>query len=95
MKDVISEDEIGNKEMKAKRLKDNHTKWWDVQKVRSYFLPTIANENLKIVLSTIDHDNTQIWTHEKYRNFSVRNAYRFFKELEVKARQEEGGRAKF
>lgn len=55
LKDVISEDEIGDKEMKAERLKDNHTKWWEVQKVRSYILPTIANENLKIVLSNIDH----------------------------------------
>lgn len=88
MKYIIVEDEIGDKEVTVEEVIDNHTKWWDLQRIRSYFPSTIANKVLKIMLVTASHDDTQIWMHEKDENFSVRSAYKLFKELDKKRVEE-------
>lgn len=80
----INENEIENKEAKVEELIDNQTKWWDVSKVRNLLTPAAANEVLKIILNPRKQEDKQVWAYENDGKFSVRTAYRLFRNMDRK-----------
>lgn len=58
-----------------------------MERIRNLLTPQATTEVLKIVISPGEQEDNQIWPPEKDGKFSVKSAYRLFKEI-GKERQE-------
>ncbi|XP_035547319.1 uncharacterized protein LOC118348883 [Juglans regia] len=63
----------------VEELIDLSTGWWDVQKVRRMLPHDPADAVLKIILSATNHEDKLIWDKERNGCFSVRSAYKCFR----------------
>lgn len=58
----------------------SNTMEWNTQKIRALFNPIIAVDILKIVICPRDHKYKWTWAQEKNGKYTVKSAYRFFRE---------------
>ena len=59
------------------------TRTWDEDLVRQSFIPSDANEILKIRPGLRMDEDTLAWSHEKFGMYTVRSAYRLLKEEQI------------
>jgi hypothetical protein len=59
------------------------TRTWDEDLVRQSFIPSDANEILKIRPGLRMVEDTLAWSHEKFGMYTVRSAYRLLKEEQI------------
>lgn len=63
---------IGMREEKVASLIDQGSHYWDVQKVLSCYIPSIAQAILKINLLQVDQPDMLTWDHEKMDSIRLR-----------------------